>query len=152
MNINTTNTFLQIVLGGICMYNENGKTKAFKALLIGTLIGVLICSLLMLIMAFILVKIQKLPTDAIYIMLQLIGALSAFLGAYVTVRIYKSYGLLFGFTTGFAIFFIVFVVGVATCVETPSVLSITKLVAMLCAGSLGGVLSVNRKKSIHKYK
>lgn len=134
------------------MYNENGKMKAFKALLAGTLTGLLICSLLMFLLTFILVKIQKLPTDAIYILLQIIGALSAFIGAYVTVRIYKAYGLLFGLTTGFAIFFVVFVVGVATCVETPSVLSLTKLVAMLCAGSLGGVLSVNKKKSIKKYK
>lgn len=134
------------------MYNENGKMKAFKALLVGTLTGLLICSLLMFILAFVLVKIQKLPTDAIYILLQVIGALSAFLGAYVTVRIYKSYGLLFGLTTGFAIFFVVFVVGVATCVETPSFLSLTKLIAMLCAGSLGGILSVNKKKSIRKYK
>lgn len=134
------------------MYNENGKMKAFKALLAGTLTGLLICSLLMFLLTFILVKIQKLPTDAIYILLQIIGALSAFIGAYVTVRIYKVYGLLFGLTTGFAIFFVVFVVGVATCVETPSVLSLTKLVAMLCAGSLGGVLSVNKKKSIKKYK
>ena len=134
------------------MYNENGKMKAFKALLAGTLTGLLICSLLMFLLTFILVKIQKLPTDAIYILLQIIGALSAFIGAYVTVRIYKVYGLLFGLSTGFAIFFVVFVVGVATCVETPSVLSLTKLVAMLCAGSLGGVLSVNKKKSIKKYK
>lgn len=134
------------------MYNENGKMKAFKALLAGTLTGLLICSLLMFILAFVLVKVQKLPTDAIYILLQVIGALSAFLGAYITVRIYKSYGLLFGFTTGFAIFFVVFVVGVATCVETPSFLSLTKLIAMLCAGSLGGVLSVNKKKSVRKYK
>lgn len=134
------------------MYNENGKMKAFKALLAGTLTGLLICSFLMFILAFVLVKVQKLPTDAIYILLQVIGALSAFLGAYITVRIYKSYGLLFGLTTGFAIFFVVFVVGVATCVETPSFLSLTKLIAMLCAGSLGGVLSVNKKKSVRKYK
>lgn len=134
------------------MYNENGKIKAFKSLLAGTLIGLLICSLLMLLLAFVLVKIQKLPTDAIYILLQIIGALSSFIGAYITVRIYKSYGLLFGTITGFAIFFVVFVVGVATCVETPSVLSITKLVAMLCAGALGGVLSVNKRKSVKRYK
>lgn len=134
------------------MYNENGKMKPFKALLAGMLTGLLICSILMFILAFVLVKTQKLPSDAIYIILQLIGAISAFIGGYVTVRIYKSYGLMFGLTTGFAIFFVVFVVGVATCVETPSVLSLTKLVAMLCAGSLGGILSVNKKKSIRKYR
>lgn len=134
------------------MYNDNGKMKAFKAILIGTLIGLLACSLLMIITTLIFVKLQKLPTDAIYILLQIIGALSAFLGGYVAVRIYKAYGLLFGLTTGFAIFFVVFVVGVATCVETPSFLSLTKLIAMLCAGSIGGIISVNKKKSIRKYK
>jgi putative membrane protein (TIGR04086 family) len=140
------------IIGGIDMYNDNGKMKAFKAILFGTLTGLLLCSLLMLITTLILVKVQKLPTDAIYILLQIIGALSAFLGGYVAVRIYKAYGMLFGLTTGFTIFFVVFVVGVATCVETPSFLSLTKLIAMLCAGSMGGIISVNKKKSIRKYK
>ncbi|MEE0061373.1 MAG: TIGR04086 family membrane protein [Acutalibacteraceae bacterium] len=134
------------------MYNENGKSKAFKALLAGTLTGLLLCSLLIFLLSFILVKMQKIPYDAIYILLQIIGAFSAFIGAYVTVRIYKTYGMMLGLITGFIIFFIVFVVGVATCVETPSVLTITKLVAMLCAGALGGIISVNKKKSIRKYK
>lgn len=140
------------IIGGIGMYNDNGKMKAFKAILFGTLTGLLLCSLLMLITTLILVKVQKLPTDAIYILLQIIGALSAFLGGYVAVRIYKAYGMLFGLTTGFTIFFVVFVVGAATCVETPSFLSLTKLIAMLCAGSMGGIISVNKKKSIRKYK
>lgn len=140
------------IIGGIGMYNDNGKMKAFKAILFGTLTGLLLCSLLMLITTLILVKVQKLPTDAIYILLQIIGALSAFLGGYVAVRIYKAYGMLFGLTTGFTIFFVVFVVGVATCVEAPSFLSLTKLIAMLCAGSMGGIISVNKKKSIRKYK
>ncbi|MEE0264765.1 MAG: TIGR04086 family membrane protein [Acutalibacteraceae bacterium] len=134
------------------MYNENGKRKAFKALLAGTLSGLLLCSLLIFLLSFILVKIQKIPYDAIYILLQVIGAFSAFTGAYITVRIYKAYGMMLGLITGFALFFIVFVVGVATCVETPSVLTVTKLVAMLCAGAMGGIISVNKKKSIRKYK
>ena len=135
-----------------CVYKENGGFKVFKSVALGVVIGMLFCSLMMLLLALVLVKSGQLPLNAVYIVLQVIGALSAFLGSYVAVRIYKSMGLLLGVITAFAMFLIVFAVGLSTCVESVSAMTITKLVAMLCAGAVGGILSVNKRKNINKYK
>ena len=135
-----------------CVYKENGGFKIFKAVAIGSVIGMIFCSIMMLLLAFVLVKSGQLPLNAVYIILQVIGALSSFLGSYVAVRIYKSMGLLLGVITAFVMFLIVFAVGLSTCVEGVSAMTVTKLVSMLCAGAVGGILSVNKKKNINKYK
>lgn len=135
-----------------CVYKENGGFKIFKAVAVGAVIGMVFCSLMMLLLALALLKSGQLPLNAVYIILQVIGALSAFLGSYVAVRMYKSIGLLLGVITALVMFLIVFAVGLSTCVEGVSAMTVTKLVAMLCAGALGGILSVNKRKNIHKYK
>lgn len=135
-----------------CVYKENGGFKVFKSVALGVVIGMFFCSIMMLLLAFALVKSGQLPLNAVYIILQVIGALSAFLGSYVAVRIYKSMGLLLGVITAFVMFLIVFAVGLSTCIEGVSVMTITKLTAMLCAGAIGGILSVNKRKNINKYK
>ena len=134
------------------MYKDNSRLKILRSVLIGVLVGIVVCIVLILILSFVLVKSGQLPTNTVYILLQIIGALSAFLGGYTAVRIYKSMGLLIGISTAFIMFLIVFIVGLSTSVESVSVLSLTKLVAMLCAGAVGGILSVNKKKRICKYK
>ena len=134
------------------MYKDNSKMKILQSVIIGMIVGILLCSLMIFLLSFILVKSGQLPMNTVYIALQVIGALSAFAGSYVAVRIYKEYGMLLGLLTSFFIYLIVLAVGLSTCSEPLSMLSLTKLIAMLCAGAVGGILSVNRRKSIKKYK
>ncbi|MEE0857863.1 MAG: TIGR04086 family membrane protein [Acutalibacteraceae bacterium] len=134
------------------MYKDNSKLIILRSVLIGVLVGIAVCSVLIVLLSFLLVKMGQLPTNTVYILLQIIGALSAFLGGYTAVRIYKSMGLLLGVSTAFIMFLIVFLIGISTSVESVSMLSLTKLVAMLCAGAVGGILSVNKRKKVGKYK
>lgn len=134
------------------MYKKKGGVDIFRSVVIGAIIGTLLCSIMIVITAFIVLKTGKLPTNAVYIVLQFIGALSAFIGSYISVRLYKSMGLLIGLATAFVMFVIVFVAGFATTTGGVSVMSLTRLVAMLCAGATGGILSVNKKKKVNKYR
>lgn len=134
------------------MYKDNNIFKIFRAMAVGTTVGILFCSIMMVLLAFVLVKAGHLPTDAVYIMLQVIGAVSSFIGGYVAVRIYKSMGLAIGTATAFFMFIIVFIAGLASCSEGVTVMSLTKFVAMISAGAIGGILSVNKKKNVKKYR
>ena len=134
------------------MYRENSVIKLLKATAIGAAAGIFICSIILILMSFVFLKTEHLPTSAAYILLQIAGAFSAFAGSYIAVRIYKEKGLIVGVLTALMIFVVIFVTGLITCTENISVMSVTKLVALLCAGSLGGIISVNKKKRIGRYK
>ena len=56
-----------------------------------------------------------------------------------------------GLLTALAMFAVIFMVGLSMSVEPVSMLSLTKLIAMLCAGAIGGVVSVNKKQRVKKY-
>lgn len=134
------------------MYKDNSKLKILRAVLIGTLVGILLCSLLIVLLSYVLVKMGQIPTNAVFIILQVISAVSAFAGSYTAVRLYKAMGLLLGLATAFSMFLVVFTVGLSISVEPVSMLTVTKMVAMLCAGAIGGIVSVNKRKKVGKYK
>ncbi|MBQ7522634.1 MAG: TIGR04086 family membrane protein [Clostridia bacterium] len=133
------------------MYEKNIQ-KIIIAVAIGVISGIIFCSLGMLISAWSLVKVGQLPLNVAYILMQIIGAIGSFVGSYIAVRIYKSNGLVIGILTAFVLFVIVFTVGFIVCMDNLSLTAITKLVAMLCAGALGGILSVNKKKKFRSYR
>ncbi len=134
------------------MYKDNSKLKILRSVLIGTLVGILLCSLLIVLLSYVLVKMGQIPTNAVFIILQVISAVSAFAGSYTAVRLYKAMGLLLGLATAFSMFLVVFTVGLSISVEPVSMLTVTKMVAMLCAGAIGGIVSVNKRKKVGKYK
>lgn len=133
------------------MYKENQRLKVFRAVLIGMLVGLVLCSIMIVVLSLVLVKTGQMPTNAVFVALQAISAVSAFLGSYISVRICKSRGLMVGLLTALAMFAVIFMVGLSMSVEPVSMLSLTKLIAMLCAGAMGGVVSVNKKQRVKKY-
>lgn len=133
------------------MYKENQQLKVFRAVLIGMLVGLVLCSIMIVVLSLVLVKTGQMPTNAVFVALQAISAVSAFLGSYISVCICKSRGLMVGLLTALAMFAVIFMVGLSMSVEPVSMLSLTKLIAMLCAGAIGGVVSVNKKQRVKKY-
>lgn len=133
------------------MYKENQRLKVFRAVLIGMLVGLVLCSIMIVVLSLVLVKIGQMPTNSVFVALQAISAVSAFLGSCISVRICKSRGLMVGLLTALAMFAVIFMVGLSMSVEPVSMLSLTKLIAMLCAGAIGGVVSVNKKQRVKKY-
>ena len=126
--------------------------KIVTAITVGVICGIIFCTLIILLSAWLFVRTGKLPLNSAYIIMQIIGALSSFAGSYVSVRIYKSNGLVIGLITAFILFVIIFLTGLVVCVDNISMSTVTKMTAMLCAGALGGILSVNKKKRFSKYR
>ena len=134
------------------MYRENSGIRLIRAIAVGAAVGIFICSIILILLSFIFLKAERLPTNAAYIILQIAGAFSAFAGSYTAVRIYKEKGLIVGILTSLLIFIIIFITGLLNCTDNVSVMSLTKLIAVLCAGALGGIVSVNKRKRISRYK
>ena len=90
-----------------------------------------------------------LPTELTnYITLALL-ALGAFSGGFITSRITKSAGLVVGLITGFAIFILITATGLTRSDDPVSLLTLTRLVALLVAGGVGGIAGLKRKERIH---
>lgn len=129
------------------MYN-NKKAVKLRAVIIGTSVGTAVCALLMMLMTAIFLQMKSIPTGALPVAMQLLGAAGALTGGYVTVRITKCNGTVLGLLTALLMFIIITVVGMAVTKDTLTVNSITKCAAMLVAGCLGGILSVNKKQRV----
>lgn len=119
-----------------------------RSVLIGTLVGIIVCIVLIMLATFVFLQIQSIPTEAVGIMTQLFGAISAFAGGYAAVRIAKEKGFIIGTATGLLLFLTVLFAGMFTTTETITITTATKAVAMAIAGCIGGILGVNKKRKI----
>lgn len=125
------------------------KKLLIKAVLFGTVCGLLVTVILICILSAIVMTSGLLPTKLTnYITLALL-ALGAFSGGFITSRITKSAGLVVGLITGFAIFILITVIGLTKSDDPVSLLTLIRLVALLVAGGIGGIVGLKRKERIH---
>lgn len=125
--------------------------QIFKSLLLGSAIGCAVCAILLSLTAMGLVKAGSLPIDALPIITNIIGAIGSFFAGYFTVKLYKKRGLLLGLIAGAIIFVIVYIIGLSNGTDTDLANALVKCVIFSVAGSLGGVVRVNRKVKVKKY-
>lgn len=108
-----------------------------------------IISIVLLFLAAILVtKAGILPVEVTPAITSVIGAVAAFLGAWLVVSRKKEKGLLYGFCAGAAFSFIIFIVSVLVFKNPVEFSGVWKLSAIIFGGMLGGILSVNRKNKV----
>ena len=120
------------------------KKLLIKAVLFGTVCGLLVTVILVCILSAIVMTSGLLPTKLTnYITLALL-ALGAFSGGFITSRITKSAGLVVGLITGFAIFILITVIGLTKSDDPVSLLTLIRLVALLVAGGIGGIRAAGR--------
>ena len=125
---------------------KNGELYRYlKAVLIGVVSGEAVTILLLLLCAFLMLRVD-LPlflTDALVL---LSGAAGGFMAGYVCERILKQKGILFGAVCGMAqiVILLLFNFGIHSYV-TPLFLFLKFAAILLCA-VLGGILGVNRHK------
>ena len=125
------------------------KKLLIKAVLFGTVCGLLVTVILVCILSAIVMTSGLLPTELTnYITLALL-ALGAFSGGFITSRITKSAGLVVGLITGLAIFILITATGLTRSDDPVSLLTLTRLVALLVAGGVGGIAGLKRKERIH---
>lgn len=132
-------------------YNNNGL-KLFRAVLIGTGAGLIICTVLLILATITFLQVKSIPAEAISVMVQIFGAIGAFAGGYITVRIAKEKGMILGVATAALLFVFVLLAGLCATTSTVTFATVAKGLAMLISGCLGGIVAVNKKQKIKRVK
>lgn len=122
--------------------------KLIKSLIFGVLSGVLAVIMLIIIASFVFQLTDKFPKEAVNIVNLAILSLGGLLGGYIAARFNKSSGLIVGLLTGFIIFIIILLAGLSRSVESLTIFTLYKLLALLIFPTLGGVIGVNKQKKI----
>lgn len=126
----------------------NPGTLVLRALLAGVVSGSAACALLLLLAAAGIRASGSLPQELLQPIVLAVCGLSALLAGYLSAKIAKRRGLLFGAASGALLFVICLVGGVANAHSALSASALTRLLVMLLAGALGGFWAVNRKPKI----
>lgn len=129
------------------IYKEKNM-KRVRAILVGTFIGMILSTALLMLATMVFLQIKSIPVEAVGLMTQLFGAISAFAASYVAVRIAKERGMLIGIITGLFLFLIILLVGLATTTESMTAATLTKALVMAIAGCIGGIIAVNKKQRV----
>ena len=127
--------------------NDNTRplfSRLLRPLLVGLCVGVISCTLLLLLMAL-LVGSVDVPRQAVLPLAIAAGAIAAFLAGLVTARMAGKNGLLLGMACGLLMFLLILVAGFVRYTGVDAGVSAIKLAALLVAGGVGGVLGVNRR-------
>lgn len=127
--------------------SETIYKKLLKSVIIGSIIGIVVCLLLISITSFLLTKGGVLPLDYITLITTIIACVSVFMGVYIAVRISKSNGLVTGGSVGFVLFLILFIFGVILGNKTNLTDTLTKAAAMIVSGCISGIMGVNKRRS-----
>lgn len=124
--------------------------KAIKAIIIGAIVGAVICTLLLIIITFILVKTKSVPTGAVIPLTIALSCISSFTAGFVSVKIIKEKGLFIGAGSALLLGAIMLVLGTVTLGTAITNAIFTKITAMLCSGAIGGVIGVNKRRKRNK--
>ena len=130
-------------------YDKNGETqgigRSVKSIVLGTAIGGVVCILCLVLFALLFVISKRIPQTMIQPLILVACAVGAFIGGYITVRIIRTKGLLFGILSGLLLFAIVCLVSVIA-IRTPfSTYALIKGIIMMLMGAIGGIIGVNKR-------
>lgn len=125
------------------------KKLLIKAVLFGTVCGLLVTVILICVLSAIVMTSGLLPDELTnYITIALLS-LGAFSGGLITSRITKSAGLVVGLITSFAIFLLVTITGLTKSDDSVTLLTFIRLASLLVAGGIGGIVGLRKKERIH---
>ena len=90
---------------------DNSLNIAVRAVMLGTVLGAVICSILLVLCAFILMSSKVMPQSMIAPITLAIAGISSFFAGYITARKKKEQGMLFGALSAFLLFILIFLTG-----------------------------------------
>ncbi len=128
---------------------QTGPALYIKALIFGLLAGCTAMTLLMCITSAGLLISGTLPHDALKWIMIVLSAIAAFISGYVTSRVTKVNGLMWGALSGVALFIIVLLAGLIYGDGSFTYITLVKLLILTFFGALGGIKGVNKKDKIH---
>ena len=124
---------------------DEALVRGVKAIVVGDIIGTLICIALTVIASFLFVKSKHIPQAMLTPLTIAIAAIGAFIGSYVTVRISKINGMLYGMASGFILFVILFISSLIIAREPLTMMTAIKAILLVLVGAIGGIIGVNKR-------
>ena len=121
-------------------------SAALKASLFGTAVGALICAGFLLLFSFFFVAVKSVPQFMIQTIAIFCAVIGAFIAGYITTRIYRSKGLVYGAFAGFLLFFVITLIAFIISRDKFTFLTLIRFSVMVFSGAIGGVLGVNKKR------
>ncbi len=115
-----------------------------RPLLIGTAVGIIACTAVMLLMTLVLQH-AEIPRRAVMPMAVAAAAVGSFLAGLVAARLARQNGLLLGALCGSVLYLLVLAAGLLHYAGVGIGFAAVKAGMMLVAGALGGILGVNRR-------
>lgn len=126
--------------------NSGTVAKAVKAVAVGTVVGFGICMLILLVITFMLVKIQNFPEALVVPVAISTACIGAFFGGYFSARVKKNNGLAMGAVCSLLMFVVLLLIGSAFLGDAFGIVSLLRMGVMLISGAIGGVLGVNKRR------
>lgn len=124
--------------------------RAIRHVGIGVVTGACFCAVLLVIFAFLFLKMQRVPVTALSPVSIGISALGSFLAGLVTGKLSRQRGLLYGAITGVVLFALFLVSNLSVTGIPLSWVALTRMGIMVISGSMGGLLAVSKKKKKRK--
>ncbi len=118
---------------------------AVKAVVVGSVCGAALCAVLLALCALAFVSSENLPHGFLPPFILAVSVLSAGFAGFVTARISRRRGLIFGVFSGLLLFLLFLVSGLIACQGIVTGESELRLLVMALAGGVGGFLAVNGK-------
>lgn len=116
-----------------------------KAIALGTVFGAVSCVLLLTFFSISFVKMKKLPYDIIGVIIIFCAAVGSFFSGYISLRILRKNGLLYGTVAGVVLFIILTIASLLASGGQLTSLTLYKGISMMTSGALGGVVGVNKR-------
>lgn len=128
---------------------QNPIITSLRAMVAGTVTGAAICAALFALSALAFVSSKNVPQSFLSPFVIVVCTVSSFGGGFITAKISRKRGLIFGMLTGLLLFLLFLISGVLVSANNFTVLCWVRLALMLLASAFGGFLAVN-KASRHK--
>ena len=125
--------------------NAVSVKRIIRSVLIGTLIGGVLCIAFLALMAVIMTGVD-IPKPVITPLALACGCLGAFSGGLSGALVAGRHGWLVGALCGLVLFLLILIAGISSFEELNGALSALKLALLLVGGTLGGMLGVNLRK------
>ena len=131
-------------------YIEKNERKAdiiriTRSVLIGSAAGLAVCTALLCLCSFIMVKAGSLPVDLLPVVSAAISGAGGFMSGYFSVSMYKKRGMMIGLLAGGIMFLAVFITGLANSDTSDIATTLLKCAIFTVTGGIGGVVRVNKR-------
>lgn len=129
--------------------NSRSNSRVAKAMVsvsIGVLVSAIILSILIVIVSVALSQSGYVPIHIISQIVVVLSGLASFFAGFTAAKCAKCQGLMYGALSGFVLFVIVALASMLILGEPFTTISLLRALLYVIAGSLGGVVGINKKK------